>query len=152
MTTAIDICEFETEPFTQSEHDAIRRYDQRIDGMPDCFDLSADAGVPPFPEEFTQDDKAGDIKAHFGMLGEWREAITALAEELAEAHTGPGLSGAATRYVGNELLRWRQALEGLRRGTVELFLGRDEYGYAFDHFAPRPEGWRHADGIYWING
>ena len=61
------------------------------------------------------------------------------------------MSGAATRYVSTEMLGWHQALEGWRWGTIELFLGRDEYGYRFDSFAPRPEGVRHADGAFWVN-
>jgi hypothetical protein len=107
-----------------------------------------------------QADKTDLIKSWFGMLGDWRSAITDLAGELAEAigNTVPSIgwppatSAAATRYVGSELLDWHQALEGWRWGTIEFFLGSDQYGYNFDHFVPRPEDCRYADGAYWING
>jgi hypothetical protein len=62
------------------------------------------------------------------------------------------MSGAATKYVGSELLDWHQAMEGWRWGTIKFFLGSDQYGYRFDDSVPRPEGWRHVDGSFWVNG
>jgi hypothetical protein len=158
--TDTEIAEIGTEPLTQLEHDAIRRYSERIKGVPDCFDLVPDDGVGGFGEDFTHDDTVKLIKDWFAMLGDWRSAIADLAEDLAEAIGNtlpsiswpPAMSATATRYVGSELLQWHRALEGWRWGTIEFFLGRDEHGDRFDHFAPRPDGWRHADGAYWING
>jgi hypothetical protein len=157
--TDTEIAEIGTKPLTPAEHEAIRTYCERIAGVPECFDLAKDNGVGPFPDEFTREDRVSLIKSYFGMLGDWRAAITDLSEGLAEAvgHRTdvigwPAMSGAATRYAAAELLDWHQALEGWRRGAIEFFLGRDEHCYRFDHFAARPDSWRHADGMYWING
>jgi len=110
--TDTELAEIGTEPFIQSEHEAIRRYCERIAGVPDCFDLVDEQGVDNFPDEFTHDDKTKLIKDHFVMLGDWREAITSLSEDLADAAGNtipsiswpPPMSDAATRYVGAELL------------------------------------------------
>jgi hypothetical protein len=158
--TDIEIAELGTEPLTQAERDAISAYCQRITGVPDCFDLVPEDSLGVLADEFTHAETPDLIRSWFRMLGDWRDAITVLAEDLAEAagNAVPStafplvMSEAATRYVGHELLEWHQALEGWRWGTIEFFLGKDEHGYRFDHFAPRPEGWRLADGSYWING
>src|SRR5260370_91197 len=154
MTVAeSEIVELGTEPLTQAERDAIGAYCQRIGGVPDCFDLVPEDGLGSLADEFTHAETPDLIRSWFRMLGEWRDAITVLAEDLAEAAANtipsiafpPTISEAATRYVGHELLDWHQALEGWRWGTIEFFLGKDEHGYRFDQFAPRPEGWRHVD-------
>jgi hypothetical protein len=158
--TDTEIAEIGAEPLTRAEHEAIQAYCERVTGVPDCFDLAEDDGVGHFPEEFTHEDKVGLIKSWFAMLGDWRAVITDLAEDLAEAAGNalpccswpPEMSEAATRYVGAELFHWHKALEGWRWGMIEFFLGRDQYGYRFDHFACRPGAWCHADGRYWING
>jgi hypothetical protein len=159
IPTDIERAEIGNEPLTGAEREAIKRYCDRIAGVPDCFDLAHEDGLGSMPEAFTHAEMAQLIKDYFEMLGDWRSAIADLAEELAEAIGNivptigwpPAMSGAATRYVGSEMLDWHRALEGWRWGTIEFFLGRDKYGSRFDHFAPRPEDLRYEDGAYWIN-
>jgi hypothetical protein len=158
--TDIEIAELGTETLTQAERDAINAYCQRTTGVPECFDLASEDGLGSLTDELARAETPDLIKSWFRMLGEWRDAITVLAEDLAEAAGNtipsiafpPAMSEAATRYVGHELLEWHQALEGWRWGTIEFFLGKGGHDYRFDHFAPRPEGWRYVDGAYWING
>jgi hypothetical protein len=158
--TDIEIAELGIEPLTQAERDAISAYCQRLTGVPACFDLVLEDGLGVLSDEFTHAETPDLIKSWFGMPGDWRDAITTLAEDLAEAAGNtvpsiafpPAMSEAATRYVGRELLGWHQALEAWWWGTIQFFLGKDEYDYRYDHFAPGPEGWRLADGSYWISG
>jgi hypothetical protein len=104
----------------------------------DCFDLVPEDGLGGITDESTHAQTVDLIKSWFRMLGEWRDAITTLAGDLAEAAGNtipsiafpPAMSEAATRYVGHELLEWHQALEGWRWGTIEFFLGRDEHDSA----------------------
>jgi len=135
MTTApiptdTELAEIGHEPLTEAEHEAIKRYYNRTAGIPDCFDLVHEDGLGTLPEEFTRADTEKLIKDYFVMLGDWRDAITGLAGDLAEAIGNtvpsigwpPAMSGAATSYVGSELLGWHQALEGWRWGTIKTSL------------------------------
>jgi len=79
-------------------------------------------GLGVLADEFTHAETPDLIRSWFRMLGDWRDAITTLAEDLAEAAGNtipsiafpPAMSEAATRYVGHELLDWHRALEGWR--------------------------------------
>jgi hypothetical protein len=72
------------------------------------------------------------IKDWFAMLGNWRAAITDLAEDLSEAagNTSPSIAwpppipGAAIRYVGRELLEWHKALEESEREAEQRRLAQ----------------------------
>jgi hypothetical protein len=83
--TDIEIAELGTEPLTQAERDAISAYCQRITGVPDCFDLVPEDGLGVLADEFTHAETPDLIRSWFRMLGDWRDAITVLAEDLAEA-------------------------------------------------------------------
>lgn len=121
----MESCEFDTDPFTTDERIDIARYNSRIGGIPDCFDCHT---IDTIPGEFTLPIVLDMLRSYFGLLNEWREAITTLAEDLAD---GQPMSEAGRRYLGMELASWKQAQEAHRVLVIEWALGRDQYGDAF---------------------
>jgi hypothetical protein len=142
---ALQICEYETQPFTHPELDVIDRYDEAIAGVPDCFDCESGGSDLIVPDGFTPTETVSMIQSHFTMLTDWRGDIDTLETELRDL----GLSTAAHRYVAQQMLSWSQAREGYRAAVINYFVGRDKHGSGFDW--PRlPQGYRVVDGLIWL--
>lgn len=122
----IEACELETDPFTDDERAAIDRYNDNINGTPDCFDVNTMACIP---DEFTIADTTNMFRSYFGLLRDWRGHLEALADDLAD--DGVSLSTAARRYLQYELTDWKTAQEGHRALVIEYLLGTDEHGSRF---------------------
>lgn len=144
-STTLEICEFETDPFTDDERASIARYTCRVAGVPDCFDVNTLAAIPG---EFSVGDVIMMFRSYYGMLADWRSAVHDLRGDLTdlglhhgvpyayphgEAFSVMPLSVAATRYLQMEMADYIAARDGHRVLIAEYFIGHNEHGDPFDY-------------------
>lgn len=115
MTTTLTHHEFETAPFTDSERRALARYEQTIEGIPDCFDVLAQAGFSA--EELRQ------IPQYFVMLTDWHTALDTLYGALLNPAEGPRFSVAGRRLLNEQITQWYRLLNVTRREACKALLG-----------------------------
>lgn len=150
LATQLDHCQYETDPFTAVELDAITRYARHIQGIPDAVEgLDAD-GIHSFSAEFGQADAVNMVRAHFRMLGEWSDAYTVLKLDGLPRNDEGDFSPAAVRFLGGELVAVENAARALHSALAEHCLGKDEFGYPCGSLAPAG-GYRHVDGMFWVD-
>jgi hypothetical protein len=105
----IEACQFETEPFTVSELDAINRYHGQAEGIPDCFvDFDAD-GIREFGANY--------LDAHINYLHDWKQHIDELYDTLRRIG-GDDLNTAAARFIWQETTSWTIAEGNLRDAAL----------------------------------
>ena len=130
----IELCEFETEPFTDAERGYLAQYNCRVLGIPDCFDVHC---LDTIPGEFTVPDVTSMFRSYYGLLTEWRAALFDLTGDLKD--DAGALSVAARRYLQMEAGDYIGARDAHRTLVIEYFLGHNEHGDKFDYISEADE-------------
>ena len=150
LAETLDACQYETQPFTAAELDAIVRYTRRTLGIPDTFDSFHVDGIRSFRDEFGDTATPGMVRGHFRLIDQWQEALTVLKLDGLPRDAEGDFSPAAVRFLGTELVALQSATRALHAALAEYVLGQDEFGYPYGVLAPC-NGYRYVDGMFWTD-
>ncbi len=148
MTTTTTHYEYETEPFTDHERNAIATYESGLkdgynaDMLKDLLDSAEylaqrtyeqakaeDQATPDDPNKAVEIDRA-HILAHFDWLSQWYGRLDSLKSDLSNCGEGPRHSVAARRYLEGQCREWFHTLNLVRREACR---------WAFGTAGPQPE-------------